>query len=74
MGSIGFRGSELEKIYINTESLLGRRSYAALWEERQKLLQEIAISFKIPIVELSTESFLQKDLVFGLKNINRRKK
>jgi uncharacterized protein (DUF58 family) len=74
MGTIGFRGIDAEKIHVNTESLVGRKSYAALWDEHERLLQEIGMSLKIPILELTTESHLQKDLVLGLKNIARRKK
>jgi hypothetical protein len=74
MGRIGFRASESDKVYVNTESAQGRKSYADLWDERQKTLQEIGFSFNIPILELTTESHLQKDLVLGIKNMTRRKK
>lgn len=74
MGSMRFRSSDLEKIHVNTQSLKGRKAYADLWDEHQKLLQEIGSRWKIPILELSTESHLQRDLILGLKNIVRRKK
>jgi len=74
MGSVGFCASDSSKFYINTESVEGRKAYVAKWEEHQRCLQEITMRLKISMVELTTESDVSKDLIFGLKNIARRKK
>lgn len=74
MGALNFQLNDLKRILVNTEDPLGQKAYARLWQEHQEKLQEIKVKFKIPILELRTESRLQEDLILGLKKIARRKK
>jgi uncharacterized protein (DUF58 family) len=71
-GIIGFCGTE--KVFVNTDSIKGRASYAAQWEENRKMLHTLTEHFKIPLITLSTESDIHRDLLLGLKNIAKRKK
>jgi len=71
-GIIGFCGAE--KVFVNTDSMKGRASYAAQWEENRKMLYTLTEHFKIPLITLSTESDVHRDLLLGLKNIAKRKK
>lgn len=73
-GVIGFCGQNTEKVYINTDSIKGRQTYAAQWEENRRILEALTDRFKIPLIALSTESDIHRDLLLGLKNIAKRKK
>jgi uncharacterized protein (DUF58 family) len=73
-GTIGFCANDTEKIYVNTESIAGRKAYAAQWNENRQRLYEITSRLKVPMIELTTESDVHRDLTLGLKNIARRKK
>lgn len=74
IGTIGFCANQSEKIYVNTESVQGRKAYANLWKENRQRLYEITSKFKIPLIELTTESDIRRDLTLGLKTIAKRKK
>lgn len=71
-GVIGFCGRE--EIFINTDSKKQRETYAAQWEANRRSLNTLTQRFKIPLITLSTESDIHRDLSLGLKNIARRKK
>lgn len=73
VGTIGFCSRMADKIYVNTESLAGRQAYATLWKANRQRLYEISSKFKIPLIELTTESDLHRDLTLGLKSIAKRK-
>jgi len=73
-GIIGFCGQNAEKVYINTESKKGRETYAAQWDTSRRTLSSVTERFKIPLIALSTESDIHRDLLLGLKNIAKRKK
>lgn len=73
VGTMGFRTSDAEKIYVNTESIAGREAYVAQWKENRQQLYEMTSKSKIPLIELTTESDIHRDLVLGLKSIARRK-
>ncbi|MBS0649801.1 MAG: hypothetical protein JSR93_01440, partial [Verrucomicrobia bacterium] len=72
-GVIGFYGQNAEKVYIDTDSDRGRKSYAAQWEDNRRALNVIAKSFKIPLISLSTESNIYPDLLLKLKALAKRK-
>jgi uncharacterized protein (DUF58 family) len=72
-GVIGFYG-KTDKLHINTDNISGRKSYTAQWEENRKALNALASRFKIPLIALSTESNIHRELLLGLKNIAMRKK
>lgn len=74
IAGVGFCGSEKEKIYINTESSRGKQAYALQWYENRKLLKEICTRFKFPLIELTTESDIYRDLTLELKGIAKWKK
>lgn len=73
-GIVGFCGQNADKVYINTNSIKGRQLYAAQWEENRKMLNSVTDRFKIPLIALSTESEIHRDLLLGLKHISKRKK
>lgn len=73
VGTVGFCANETEKAYLNTESVSGREAYLHLWNENRKQLSDISSKFKIPLIELTTESDIRKDLILGLKSIAQRK-
>jgi uncharacterized protein (DUF58 family) len=74
MGTVRFCANDIEKISINTMSIAGREAYAAQWQENRQQLNAIASKLKIPLLELTTESDIQRDLILGLKRIAKRKK
>jgi uncharacterized protein (DUF58 family) len=73
VGTIGFRSNKTEKIYVNTENVAGRGAYAAQWKENRQQLYALTSGSKIPLIELTTESDIHRDLVLELKKIARRK-
>lgn len=73
-GILGFCGEGSDKVYINTDSIKGREAYAAQWELNRKSLNSLTERFKIPLIALSTESDIHRDLLLGLKTIGKRKK
>lgn len=73
-GVIGFCGQNEEKIFVNTDSINGLEIYNAQWEENRTALNNLTSRFKVPLIALSTESDIPRDLHFGLKNIAKRKK
>lgn len=74
MGMMGFCSNNKEKIYVDTKSSGGREAYALQWKENRERLNEITSRLKIPLIELTTESDIHRDLFLGLKNIAKRKK
>ncbi len=74
VGTLGFCASGTEKITVNTASMAGREAYATQWQKNRQQLEGIASSLKIPLLELTTESDVQRELMLGLKKIAKRKK
>ncbi len=74
VGKIGLSAFGAEKIYVNTDSAAGRDAYAAKWLRNRRRLNEITSRLKIPMIELTTESDIRRDLAMGLKSIGKRKK
>lgn len=72
LGWLGCRDRK-DKISIDTDNAIGREAYAAQWKESRERLDEITTKFKIPLIQLTTESELQHDLAWGLKRIAKRK-
>lgn len=62
-----------EKLTINTESTRGREVFAKQWEENREQLHSITSRLKIPLIELTTESDICRELTLGLKYIAKRK-
>ena len=73
-GVIGFCGKNTEKLYLNTDSPKGREIYSAQWESNRQTLHALTERFKIPLISLSTESAIHRDLLLGLKSIAKGKK
>lgn len=69
VGRLGFQGNASEKLMINTDSLAGREAYALQWKESRQKLYGMASRFKMPLIELTTESDIKKDLLFALKTM-----
>lgn len=74
VGTLGFCANGGEKIYANTDSIAGREAYAVQWKENRQRLYAITSGLKIPMLELTTESNVQRDLILGLKKIAKRKR
>lgn len=73
MGKIGFCAKENETTYVNTMSISGREMYAMQWKENRKYLHDITSMEKIPLVEMTTESNIQQELLVALQKIGRRR-
>jgi uncharacterized protein (DUF58 family) len=73
VGTVRFCSNETEKINVNTGSLAGKAAYEAQWRENRKQLYETTSRCKIPLIELTTESDVRRDLVLGLKMLAKRK-
>jgi uncharacterized protein (DUF58 family) len=73
MGTVGFCLNDSEKTYINTESVQGRKAYEEQWLAHEKKLHQLASQLKIPLIKLSTQSNLQKELFTSLNQITSRK-
>lgn len=74
IGTLGFCANDKEKIFVDTDNIAGRTTYAAQWNENRQQLYDIGSKFRIPTLELSTESDIHKDLLMGLKAIGKRKR
>lgn len=73
-GVMGFCTNHQETVFVNTANANGRKAYTAQWQENRHRLQELTAGLKIPMIELTTESDVYRELALGLKNIARRKK
>lgn len=56
-----------KKMMINTQDTAGQAAYAEAWKKDRERLYEMTTKYKIPLVELTTESELPKDLFYHLK-------
>lgn len=74
ISALAIQGINSEKICVNTESLAGRKAYTTQWQENRLRLHEITRTLKIATIELTTEMNMNRDLMYGLKMISRRKK
>jgi len=72
VGTLGFCIDQTNKMFINTDSIAGREAYTHLWNQNRQQLYGITAKFKIPLIELTTESDIQRDLALGLKSIVKR--
>ncbi len=73
VGTVGFHLNDSDKVFIDTENLKGRKAYEEQWEEHERCLHRLTSQLKIPLLALSTESDVRKDLTLGLNKINRSK-
>lgn len=69
IGMLGFSDDEL--FITDTDHQEGRERYQAFWQKNRKELSEWSTRLKIPIIELTTESDVRKDLILALKLIAR---
>jgi uncharacterized protein (DUF58 family) len=73
IGTLGFCTHTGEKTYVNTDSKAGRDAYVQQWKTNRQRLYGLTSKFKIPLIELTTESDIPRDLLLGLKSIAKRK-
>lgn len=73
LGTLGFCAGANEKIYLNTSQQTGKESYGDQWKKNRQLLKEITSRSKISMIEMTTESDIQRDLIVGLKGVARRR-
>lgn len=74
IGMMGFFSKGLQKLVVNTDSLAGRNAYAQQWQENRANLHQMAIQFGIPLIELTTEEDIKKDLWLALKSLSKRRR
>lgn len=74
VGTIRLNKRGEERWVVNTDSVLGRDAFASQWNESRKKLYEVTSKSKIPLIELTTESNISRDLFLGLKKIAKRKR
>lgn len=74
VGIVGFCANPARKIFVNTESHSGRNAYAAQWQENRLRLRRLASRLNIHLIELTTESNIERDLLFELDHIGIRRK
>lgn len=73
VGTLGFCSAGDQKILIDTNNPIGRSAYEQQWIENRQKLHEIKARLKMPLIELTTESDIRRDLALGLKSLFRRK-
>lgn len=61
-------GSGKETIQVNTDAVSGREAYEQQWKENREKLEALTSSLKIPLIKLTTESDICRELIFGLRN------
>lgn len=66
VGTIGFCGRDVEKCSIDTDNLAGREAYRALWQENRRQLYALTSKCRIPLIELTTESDIRKELALRI--------
>jgi len=59
-----------DKVFVNTDSDTGREAYSAQWKENRQRLYGLTSKYKIPLLELTTESDVHRELSLGLKTRN----
>lgn len=74
VGTLSFLSTMQERMRVNTDSLSGREAYANQWKENRKKLYEMTSQLRIPVLEVTTESDIRKDLPLGLKMLAARRK
>jgi len=73
VGALCFSSGKDQKILIDTNSFSGRTAYERQWIVNRQKLSETSSRLKIPLIELTTESDIRRDLALGLKSLFRRK-
>lgn len=61
------------KMLINTQNASGRDAYAKQWKTNREQLSKMVDDYRIPLIELSTESDIPSDLTLSLKKIAKRR-
>lgn len=72
IGKLGVCSGRHEKLVVNTDSVAGRKAYALQWEENRKYLRQQAMRFGTPLIELTTDADIKKDLWLALKSLSKR--
>jgi uncharacterized protein (DUF58 family) len=68
-----FQGYNSERVIANTDSVEGRRAYREQWDENRQKLSSMLLRQKIPLLAISTEADIPKDLIFGINTLAKRK-
>lgn len=72
-GVIGFCGLKAEKLYLNTDHAKGLKAYSEQWQSNREALNALNQRFRIPLISLTTESDIHRDLSLALKTNAKRK-
>jgi uncharacterized protein (DUF58 family) len=71
--TILFKSGNNDKLYVNTDSKSGRDNYKKQWEDNRKMLDKITSRLNIPVVSITTNGDVKRDLLYGLRFISRRR-
>lgn len=63
-----------QKLVVDMNNAAGRKAYALQWEENRSNLHQKSAKLGIPIIEITTESDVKKDLLVGLKTLSKRRR
>jgi uncharacterized protein (DUF58 family) len=74
VGNLAFCGRDEEKFHVDTRYEVGREIYGKQWDENREGLYALTSGLKIPLIELTTQSNIRKDLVLELKRLAARKR
>lgn len=72
IGTLAF-SQDQDRVVIDTDNPSGRKAYADRWDQNRQALYHLTARYKVPLIELSTESDIKRDLLLGLKMIAYRK-
>lgn len=75
-GDILFSSNEMQRLYINTSSVAGRKIYEKQWTDRSLKLYDMSVNLGVHHISLLTNRDIYFDLLYGLKisaNVRRRR-
>lgn len=63
-----------QKLNIDTDDAKGRMYYEEQWKKSRQDLKDVSFAYQIPLIELTTESEILRELPLALKKIQKWKK
>lgn len=73
VGPLTFSCGVHRQALVDTHSLAGQKAYEYMWEQSRRVLRELVAQAQIPLIELTTQSDVRRDLAVGLKTVGRRR-
>jgi uncharacterized protein (DUF58 family) len=72
IGRLGVCSPQHEKLVVNTTHTAGRAAYAEQWNTNRAHLHQVVTRFGIPLIEMTTEDDVKKELWMSLKRLSKR--